>query len=76
MLTPAKTDPNRKEELDRRKENPTAFGTAELSATPKDWASSDLKRAADDVGGEVVEDKEPTEKKPAAPQKQNQGSKK
>lgn len=37
MLTPAATDPNRKSELKRQKENPEAFGTEVYREVPKDW---------------------------------------
>lgn len=37
MLTPAATDPKRKEELKRREVEPTAFGTNDLTVMPKDW---------------------------------------
>ena len=39
MLTPAKTDENRRAELERRKQDPTAFGTAELDRKPRDWSA-------------------------------------
>ncbi len=45
-LTPCKHDPNRKKELERKKDDPLSFGANQaINNKPKDWAPSQLKES-------------------------------
>ena len=45
MLTPTATDPNRKQQLDKQKQDPRAFGAEQITSVPKDWKEVPLKSA-------------------------------